>query len=91
MKRSRNNLPYHELIGLELKVLRHSDQSLEGITGIVISESRNTLKVRTASGRVKTIPKLGGEFLFKLQNNRSVRVDGLRLLGRPEERVKRVR
>ena len=91
MKRTKTNLPYHELIGLELKVLKHTDPTQEGITGVVIDETKKVLKVKTASGKTKVIPKFGGEFLFKLQNNRSVRVDGLRLLGRPEERVKKVR
>jgi len=79
------------LIGLEIKVLKHADFTHEGVAGIVIDETKNVFKVKVKSGKIKVIPKFGGEFLFKLQNNRSVRVDGLRLLGRPEERVKKVR
>ena len=91
MRRTKKNLPYHELIGLEVRVLRHSDPTLEGLIGRVIDERKNMLKIVTGVGVIKKVPKFWGEFLFKLQNNRSVRVDGLHLLGRPEERVKKVR
>ena len=59
-----------------------------GIKGQVIYETRNTLVIRTKKGD-SIIPKEKRVFLFRLPNNREVTVIGDRLIGRPEERVKR--
>ena len=42
-----NNIFYHELIGLELEVIDSSNKSLIGISGIVIDETKKTLKIET--------------------------------------------
>ncbi len=91
MKRTPRNIVYHELIGLGVEVKNHTDPSIIGTEGEVIYESRNMLFIRQRDGSVRKVPKEVGEFLFKLERNRSVRVSGLRLLGRPEERLKKVR
>jgi ribonuclease P protein subunit POP4 len=91
MKRTPRNIIYHELIGLSVEVKDHTDPSIVGTEGEVIYESKNMLFIRDRNGRIRKVPKAVGEFLFKLGKNRSVRVNGLRLIGRPEERLKRVR
>ncbi len=59
-----------------------------GIEGQVIYETKNTLVIRTERCD-SMIPKEKRVFLFKLPSNREVIVIGDKLIGRPEERVKR--
>ncbi len=89
MRVSKWNLPYHELIGLEVIVERHTDPTLEGLKGRVVDETKNTLHVEV-SGKVKVVPKAGGVYLFRLRKSLG-RVNGFKLLGRPEDRLKKIR
>ena len=86
--RTAANLRKHELIGLEVAVLRAADPSLVGVQGHVVDETRNTLVVE-AGGREKSVPKEGTLFRFQLQGG--VEVDGDEILYRPEDRVKKAR
>ena len=90
MKHSAENIVYHELIGLEVTVILHSDPTLIGLRGIVIDETKHTLKIRTREGD-KRVPKLYGVFRFRLPSGLEVDVDGSLIVGRPEDRVKRVK
>ncbi len=56
--------------------------------GRVIYETKNTLIIRTGKGD-SVIPKEKRVFLFRLSNGKQVIVSGDRLIGRPEERVKK--
>jgi len=90
MKHNAKNIVYHELIGLKVTVVLHSDPTLIGLQGIIIDETKYTLKIRTEEGD-KRIPKLYGVFRFRLPNDLEVDVDGSLIVGRPEDRVKRVK
>ncbi len=90
MRHSPRNLKFHELIGLRVKVVSHSDPSVVGVEGVVIDETKNTLVVE-ADGKRKRILKLYGIFEFVLPSGVKVRVDGTEILGRPEDRLKRVK
>ena len=46
---SSNNIFYHELIGLELKVVDSSNPSLIGLQGTVIDETKKTLLIEVKS------------------------------------------
>jgi len=90
VRHSPKNLRYHELIGLKVRILAHSDPTLVGIEGVVVDETRNTLVIES-SGRRKRVLKLYGVFEFELPNGRRVWLDGSEILGRPEDRLKRVK
>ncbi len=60
-----------------------------GIKGKVIYETKNTLVIRTRRGDVR-LPKEKRLFLFRLPSGKRVIVLGDRIVGRPEERVKKV-
>jgi ribonuclease P protein subunit POP4 len=77
------NILQHELIGLEAAVLGCPNSSLVGTKGKVMMETKNTITVGA-----RTVPKKGASLLFKLAG-RNVKVDGDRLLARPEERIKK--
>jgi ribonuclease P protein subunit POP4 len=82
-----SNILKHELIGLKTVIAGSSNSILVGTRGHVVDETRNTVKLSTKSG-VKVIPKDVAVFRFKLPDGTSVEVDGTRLIGRPENRLK---
>nr|WP_267900838.1 ribonuclease P protein subunit [Candidatus Korarchaeum cryptofilum] len=79
---------YHELIGLEVSVFRSPNLSEIGIKGKVVYETRNCLIIERGDRR-SLIAKSGRLFLFRVDDGSSVLVLGDRLIGRPEERVKK--
>ncbi len=87
MKRTPRNLPFHELIGLNVEVIEHPTESIKGLKGRVIDETRNTLLIES-NGKVKRVLKLG-YFKFQLPDGNEVVLEGWRIKGRPEERLKR--
>lgn len=84
------NLLQHELIGLEAKVVDSSDRKLAGVSGRIVDETRNML-VMDLEGKTKMIPKSNSTFLITLPDGEKVTVGGGKLVGRPEERVRRKR
>jgi ribonuclease P protein subunit POP4 len=60
----------HELIGLDVKVLKSSDRFIEGIEGTVIDETKNLLVIRARDGNKKEIPKRTCTFAFKVEGTR---------------------
>ena len=81
------NVLRHELIGLNVKIVRSLNRSLRGRSGLIVNESKNMLTL-SRKGRKVLIPKNVATFRFKLADGRLVDVDGSRLLGRPENRLK---
>ena len=78
----------HELIGLQVSILRSPDPSLVGVAGLVVDETRNTLVVEAGGGE-KRVPKGGARFRFDVQGG--VEVEGDEILFRPEDRTKKAR
>ena len=66
---SSKNIFYHELIGLELKVVDSSNPSLIGLCGTVIDETKKTLLIEVKS-EVKTEVKNDGS-IEDLSSNRN--------------------
>jgi len=81
------NILRHELIGLNAKIVRSPNRSILGSSGLVVNESKNMLTL-SKKGRKVLIPKSVATFRFKLADGRLVDVDGSRLVGRPENRLK---
>lgn len=77
----------HELIGLNAKVARAANQDLQGLRGKVTDESRNMLTLSNRRGRF-LVPKSVATFRFELPDGTVVEVDGYRLVGNPENRLK---
>jgi len=81
------NLIRHELIGLDVEVVGSTNKFQVGIKGMVVDETKNTITIQTKSG-LKKIQKKGATFIFKIQNGKEVKVNGNKILARPEERIK---
>jgi len=81
------NLIRHELIGLAVEVLDSSNEFQVGIKGTVVDETKNLLTIETRNG-LKKIQKKGAKFIFKIPSGKKVKVDGIKITKRPEERIK---
>ncbi len=84
---SKNNLPYHELIGLEARVVKSTNKNLVGLGGRVVDETRNTIVLRSIDGVERVIPKDAGTMAFTLPDTTKVEINGSILIGRPEDRI----
>jgi len=78
----------NELIGLDAKVAKSNNPSLERFTGTVLNETRNTV-VLLRDGKEKNIIKDISIFHFTLQDGTVLEIDGKLLVGRPEDRAKK--
>ncbi len=84
------NILSHELIGLTVKVVKSTYSGYVGIEGLVIDETMKTIRIMSNEGKIKVIPKDCCIFRFKLPTGIIVEVEGNHLVGRPEDRAKRV-
>jgi len=82
-----NEIIRHELIGLSAKISKAHNNSLFGLKGIVIDESRNTITLANGERKI-VVPKDVVTFRLTLKDGTLVQVDGNRLVGRPESRLK---
>jgi len=82
-----HNILRHEVIGLRVRVAEAPNRQLAGLTGKVVDESRNTLTLFNGTKR-RIVPKDSAIFHFYLPTGEIVGIDGKRLVGRSEDRVK---
>lgn len=85
-----NELLRGELIGLHARVVMSSHLPLVGMEGKIVDETKNLLILRTPRGD-KKIPKSTSVFLITSAGGNEVKVDGIKILGRPEDRIKKRR
>ena len=78
-----------ELIGLEAEVTRAGNKSLVGLRGLIIDETKNTLSIER-DGVVKKVIK-SQVMLNILFDGQTFQIDGRVLVGRPEDRLKKIR
>lgn len=90
MKPTPKTILYTPLIGFEVEVLKRKNPDLPNFRGVVVDETYNLLYLKTSEG-VKKIVKKDVTLLIKLPGGVKVSVDGAKLIGRPEDRVKRMR
>ena len=88
MKITPANLTRHELIGLEAHVVKSSDPGHVCRQGPIVDESREMIHISTEAGEIM-VPKMISVFDFKLPNGSVVRVEGRKLRGTPENRMKK--
>lgn len=84
-----HNLVRHELIGLKVKIDSSTDKTQKWLSGTVIDETYNTLKIEMRNGKEKTVIKGNCIFVFILPDKTKVQVDGKLLVSRPEDRIKK--
>lgn len=78
-----------EFIGTEGKIAKSPHADYLGIHGKVINETKNTLTIMQ-NGKAKSIIKNSAVFNFKFSDGTIVQIDGKLLIGRPEDRLKKI-
>lgn len=79
------NVLRHELIGLYASVESSCNFCEEGVSGLIIDETRNTVLLNTPNG-VKTFEKHGRVFRVKISDDCVVRIDGDALINRSKRK-----
>ncbi|MEM3526418.1 MAG: ribonuclease P protein component 1 [Candidatus Jordarchaeaceae archaeon] len=87
MKRTKENIIYHELIGLPVRVVKSTHKGYL-LSGTVIDETKNMIIIE--SNGVKKIPKNVSTFEFTLPDGSIVEIEGEKIMGRPEDRIKNI-
>lgn len=72
-----------------MRIARSVHRDIQGISGRVVDETRNTLKIELEDGREITVPKGIVVFHFRTPEGEVVEIDGGALVARPEERIKK--
>ncbi|MBS3095233.1 ribonuclease P protein subunit [Candidatus Woesearchaeota archaeon] len=84
-----NELLRHEVIGLNVEVIRSMNKGLVGMKGKVIDETRNIITLES-NGCSKRLIK--SQVILKVSyRGRDYEVDGKIMVNRPEDRIKRIR
>ena len=81
------NIIKHELIGLQIKIADSNNKANVGLSGKIINETKFTITIKTNKGK-KMLFKNNIKFETKV-NNKTIKIDGKLLIGRPEDRVKK--
>jgi ribonuclease P protein subunit POP4 len=79
----------HELIGLNIKIVDAGNPSLIGVEGKIIDESKNSITIETKKG-IKKLIKSQIKMRVKFKG-KTIEVNGKLLVGRPEDRIKKIR
>ncbi|MDQ1280201.1 MAG: ribonuclease protein subunit [Thermoproteota archaeon] len=87
---SMDNFILHELIGLSAGVAHSSNPYDLGLRGKIVDETKNTLLIFDGVKK-RMIPKDTAIFSFILPDKSITEVDGKKIIGRPDERIKNVR
>lgn len=87
---SPENILYHELIGLKIKICQCSQSDLINVVGQIIFETKNMVIIKT-SNRIKKIAKnIIHKCIIYLQTHACF-ITGNQLNGRPEDRILKIK
>jgi ribonuclease P protein subunit POP4 len=78
-----------EFIGEQVRIESEKNKTLDGMSGKIIDETKNTFKLMTEDG-TKMVLKDQVSLIVEREGKR-LRIEGKRLCFRPEERVKKIR
>ena len=81
-------LACNELIGLDARVVRSSDPSLEGLDGRIVDETMNTVEMRSGE-KVLKLDKKSVTLAIRFPEG-EYEIPGREILQRPEERLKKL-
>jgi ribonuclease P protein subunit POP4 len=88
---TKENLLAHEIIGLNATIEKCSDRCVNNLSGRIILETKNMISIETDHG-IKQIPKDAAKRIrFDLGSGSSCCVAGSSLIGRPQDRLSRIR
>jgi ribonuclease P protein subunit POP4 len=77
----------HEIIGLNVEIVKAKNPSLIGIKGKIVDETKNMITIKQDS-EMKNVLKDQAVFNIEI-GNKIFQIDGKLLVGRPEDRLKK--
>jgi ribonuclease P protein subunit POP4 len=83
------NILVHEIIGLDTKIVESTDPTLQGISGTIVLETKNTIWIRNDSS-VKQIAKQAAKKIEIKTDSGVCFISGSSMIGRPEDRISRL-
>ncbi|HXV45623.1 MAG TPA: ribonuclease P protein subunit [Nitrososphaera sp.] len=86
---SPENVLVHEIVGLGAKIVESTDPTLQGISGTIVLETKNTISVRVDS-LVKQIAKKAAKKIEVKTDSGVCFISGSSMIGRPEDRTRRL-
>jgi ribonuclease P protein subunit POP4 len=78
-----------EFVGTQISISESPNQGYLSVKGQVLDETRNTFII-SQKGQSKTIVKDQAVFQFQLANGTIVEIDGKLLVGKSEDRMKKI-
>ena len=81
-------LPFHEMIGLNVRVSVSKDTQKQALQGKIVDETQRTFTIEMQNGMEKIIPKNESTFAFDLTQGEVIEVEGKNILYTPVERLK---
>ncbi len=82
---TRENILFHELIGLNAEIVKSNNKQMIGFVGKIIDETKYMFTLRTESS-IKKIPKETAQWKFDF-NGQSATMEGTELTRRSYERI----
>jgi ribonuclease P protein subunit POP4 len=87
---SLENILFHELIGLKIKICQSPQLSLVNLTGLIVFETKNLLVINTLKGIKKIAKNIILKCIIYLHSNPCF-INGNQLVGRPEDRILKIK
>ena len=87
---NKENALAHEWIGLNARIRKSSCRAMEGITGKVVNETKNTIVLEDRGGIEKRIPKGSSVFEIEIGPGNWVKIEGRAVCYAPEDRPKKL-
>jgi len=90
VKITQQNVLAHELIGLSAEIVDSKDPLLKNLRGKIVYETKNVLVIN-ANQNIKKVPKNIVILSLKLPDGNDCMINGSDLVGKPEDRIQRLR
>ena len=81
------DLVKEKLIGTYIEITDSKNPTFKGLKGKIINETKNTFTIKTEKGEKKLI-KNQVKMLIE-ENNKKIEIEGIKLVGRSEDRLKK--
>lgn len=84
------NIHYHEIVGLRAVINESTDETLQGVSGKIVSESKNMITLQGNGGRTVQIAKRVASRIELETSSGVCFISGSSLIGKPEDRLARL-
>jgi RNase P/RNase MRP subunit p29 len=88
---TKENILSHEIVGLYATIEQCSDRYLTNLSGRIILETKNMISIETNRGIKRISKSTAKKIRVDLEPGCSCCVAGLSLIGRPEDRLSKLR